>query len=104
MHYKYNIGDIVVLRDRLYLGDAKVAGYRNSMYVLEFALWDHPELKTIRHLFVGGREFRGLYAAEHQIEKMVEHDPARQIWDDPIAASACEGALPWVEKRFLRKE
>lgn len=103
MHYKYNIGDIVVLRERLYLGDAKVTGYRNSMYVLEFAL-DHPELKTIRYPFVGGREFRGLYAAEHQIEKMAEHDPERQIWDDPIAASACEGALPWVEKRFLRKE
>ena len=102
MHYKYNIGDIVVLRDRLYMGDAKVAGYRNSMYVLEFAL-DHTELKTIRHPFVGGREFRGLYAAEHQIEKMVEHDPAKQIWDDPIAASTWEGAMTWVEKRFLRR-
>ena len=54
MHYKYNIGDIVVVRDKLYLYDAKVAGYRNSMYVLEFAV-DHPELKTIRHPFVGGR-------------------------------------------------
>ena len=102
MQYKYNIGDIVVLRERLYLGDAKVTGYRNSMYVLEFAL-DHPEMKTIRYPFVGGREFRGLYAAEHQIEMMAEHDPARQIWDDPIAASACEGVLPWMEKRFLRK-
>lgn len=103
MEFKYEIGTIVALKEKLFLGDAKVAGYRCGVYVLEFAL-DHPELKTIRHPFMGGREFRGMYAAEHQIEKMVEHDPARQIWDDPIAASACEGALPWVEKRFLRKE
>lgn len=69
MQYKYAAGAVVVLRERLYLGEARVAGYRNGMYVLEFAL-DHPELKDIRHPFVNGREFRGLFAAEHQIEVM----------------------------------
>lgn len=91
MQYKYEAGTMVVLRERLYLGDARVVGYRNGMYILEFAL-DHPELADVRFPFVGGREFRGLFAAEHQIEAVVEHDLAKQIWDDPIAASACEGA------------
>lgn len=69
MHYRHEIGAVVVLRDRLYLGEARVAGYRNGMYVLEFAL-DHPELADVRYPFVNGREFRGLFAAEHQIEVM----------------------------------
>ena len=66
MHYKYNIGTAVKLLGKEYLGSAKVAGYRNSMYLLEFET-DSPELKNLRYPFVGGREFRGLYAAEHQI-------------------------------------
>lgn len=67
MDYKYKIGTAVKLLRKEHLGSAVVAGYRNGTYVLEFDT-DHPDLKTIRHPFVGGREFRGLYAAEHQIE------------------------------------
>lgn len=33
MNYKFEKGSVVVLRDRLYLGEAKVVGYRNILCI-----------------------------------------------------------------------
>ncbi len=101
MNYKFEKGSVVVLRDRLYLGEAKVVGYRNSTYVLEFAN-DHPELADVRYPFTGGREFRGLHAAEHQIESMVTHDPEMQTWKDPQEAHHAD--CGWHLRRFMKQE
>lgn len=101
MTYKFKQGTAVVLKDRMYLGEARVAGYRNGTYVLEFA-FDHPELADVRYPFIGGREFRGLHAAEHQLQEMVIHDPEKQVYSDPLDAH--HGTGNWLMSRFERME
>lgn len=101
MNYKIPIGAVVALKDKLYLGDAVVVGYRNATYVLEFQN-DHAELKDIRFPFSGGRRFRGLHAAEHQLQEMVTHYPERQTWTDPMEAHHKSGN--WLLDRFTKKE
>lgn len=101
MNYKIPIGAVVALKDKLYLGDAVVAGYRNNTYVLEFQN-DHPELKDIRFPMSGTRRFRGLHAAEHQLQEMVTHDPDSQTWEDPVEAHHITQS--WLLGRFMKEE
>lgn len=85
-HYKYKIGDIVAVKDRLYLGDARIEARMNGMYLLTFAS-PHGGLMTVTWPSCGKAVERAMLATEEQIQRMQMHDPEKQIWDNPLEAA-----------------